>query len=157
MLSTKKTLLAIAVPVCLSLGLYACGGSDDTQTAGPDTAPANPTPTNPTTPTPPAKPQGVWTTGDLHVHTAESVDAVTPLATVLDHAFNLNSLDWMAVSNHLRPSPRDATGATLPGGSIAASAGIAQYEMPAIAQAQAAGKYTGKLIFSATEWDMPTT
>ena len=71
MLSTKKTLLAIAVPVCLSFGLYACGGSDDTKTAGPDTAPANPTPTNPTTPTPPAKPQGVWTTGDLHVHTAE--------------------------------------------------------------------------------------
>jgi hypothetical protein len=28
--------------------------------------------------------------------------------------------------------------------------------MPAIAQAQAAGKYAGKLIFSAAEWDMPT-
>ena len=158
MLSTKKTLLAIAVPACLTLGLYACGGSDATPTtASTDTTPAPGSPTTPTPPTtPPAKPQGMWTTGDLHVHTAESVDAVTPLATVLDHAFNLNSLDWMAVSNHLRPSPRDATGATLPGGSIAASAGIAQYEMPAIVQAQAAGKYTGKLIFSAAEWDMPT-
>ncbi|CAJ0782320.1 hypothetical protein LMG18090_01434 [Ralstonia mannitolilytica] len=157
MLSTKKTLLAVAVPACLTLGLYACGGSDDAPTtASTPAAPAPTSPTDPTTPTPPAKPQGMWTTGDLHVHTAESADAVTPLATVLDHAFNLNSLDWMAVSNHLRPSPRDATGATLPGGSIAASAGIAQYEMPAIAQAQAAGKYAGKLIFSAAEWDMPT-
>ncbi|MCT7296523.1 S-layer protein [Ralstonia sp. CHL-2022] len=154
MLSTKKTLLAIAVPACMTLGLYACGGSDDpapTSTAG-----TSPAPTTPTTPTQPAKPQGMWTTGDLHVHTAESVDAVTPLSTVLDHAFDLNSLDWMAVSNHLRPSPRDATGATLTGGSIAASAGIAKYEMPAIAQAQATGKYAGKLIFSAAEWDMPT-
>lgn len=157
MLSTKKTLLAVAVPACLTLGLYACGGSDDAPTtASTPAAPAPTSPTDPTTPTPPAKPQGMWTTGDLHAHTAESADAVTPLATVLDHAFNLNSLDWMAVSNHLRPSPRDATGATLPGGSIAASAGIAQYEMPAIAQAQAAGKYAGKLIFSAAEWDMPT-
>jgi hypothetical protein len=157
MLSTKKTLLAVAVPACLTLGLYACGGSDDAPTtASTPAAPAPTSPTDPTTPTPPIKPQGMWTTGDLHVHTAESADAVTPLATVLDHAFNLNSLDWMAVSNHLRPSPRDATGATLPGGSIAASAGIAQYEMPAIAQAQAAGKYAGKLIFSAAEWDMPT-
>ncbi|ANA33471.1 hypothetical protein R82526_01445 [Ralstonia mannitolilytica] len=157
MLSTKKTLLAVAVPACLTLGLYACGGSDDAPTtASTPAAPAPTSPTDPATPTPPAKPQGMWTTGDLHVHTAESADAVTPLATVLDHAFNLNSLDWMAVSNHLRPSPRDATGATLPGGSIAASAGIAQYEMPAIAQAQAAGKYAGKLIFSAAEWDMPT-
>jgi hypothetical protein len=157
MLSTKKTLLAVAVPACLTLGLYACGGSDDAPTtASTPAAPAPTSPTDPTTPTPPTKPQGMWTTGDLHVHTAESADAVTPLATVLDHAFNLNSLDWMAVSNHLRPSPRDATGATLPGGSIAASSGIAQYEMPAIAQAQAAGKYAGKLIFSAAEWDMPT-
>ncbi|RQR63066.1 S-layer protein [Burkholderia sp. Bp9125] len=150
MLSTRKTLLTRAVSACVAVGLYACGGNDVATTASTDTTPA------PTAPNPPAKLQGAWTTGDLHVHTAESADAVTPLSAVLDHAFDVNGMDWMAVSNHLRPSPRDATGATLPGGSIAASAGIAQYEMPAIAQAQAAGKYAGKLIFSAAEWDMPT-
>ena len=99
---------------------------------------------------------GAWSAGDLHVHTIQSDDAQTTLETVLDQAFNRYKLDWAALSNHLRMSKRDHTGLDIPGGPVPFSTGMARYEAPFIQQAQAAGRYAGKIIFSSFEWDMPT-
>lgn len=131
---------------CVTL-LSACGGSDDDD----DTS----TPPVVTEPTPPVK-TGAWSAGDLHVHTIQSDDAQTTLESVLDQAFDRYKLDWAALSNHLRMSARDNTGVNIPGGSIPFSTGMARYEVPFIKQAQAAGRYAGKIIFSSFEWDMPT-
>lgn len=108
-----------------------------------------------TDPTPPVR-TGAWSAGDLHVHTIQSDDAQTTLESVLDQAFDRYKLDWAALSNHLRMSGRDHTGLAIPGGSIPFSTGMARYEVPFIKQAQAAGRYAGKIIFSSFEWDMPT-
>ncbi|MEJ2802280.1 S-layer protein [Comamonadaceae bacterium PP-2] len=148
--------------------LTACGGGDSTGT--PDVT--SPPTTEPTTPpvdgaegedgggddgtTPPPVATGRWTRGDLHVHTYQSDDAQTGLEQVLDQGFDQYGLDWMALSNHLRLSARDHTGAALPGGSIPFSRAMAEYEAPFIRQAQAAGRYKDKLILSSAEWDMPT-
>ncbi|CAB3823283.1 hypothetical protein LMG26689_00576 [Achromobacter animicus] len=141
---------------CVTL-LSACGGSDDDD----EVVAPEPTPPVVTDPTPPAeqpKPieTGAWSTGDLHVHTFQSDDAQVSLESALDQAFDRYKLDWAAISNHLRLSARDHTGVNLPGGSIPFSQGMAQYEVPYIKQAQAAGRYAGKIIFSSFEWDMPT-
>lgn len=138
---------------CVTL-LSACGGSDDD-----DESPAAPPPvvTDPTPPAPPpAQVTGAWSAGDLHVHTIQSNDAQVTLESVLDQAFDRYKLDWAALSNHLRMSDRDNTGAAIPGGPVPFSTGMAQYEVPFIKQAQAAGRYAGKIIFSSFEWDMPT-
>ena len=90
---------------------------------------------------------GAWSAGDLHVHTIQSDDAQTTLETVLDQAFNRYKLDWAALSNHLRMSKRDHTGLDIPGGPVPFSTGMARYEAPFIQQAQAAGRYAGKIIF----------
>jgi hypothetical protein len=135
---------------CVTL-LSACGGSDDDE----DTPAVTPPPPVVTDPAPPAR-TGAWSAGDLHVHTIQSDDAQTTLESVLDQAFDRYQLDWAALSNHLRMSARDNTGANIPGGSIPFSTGMARYEVPFIKQAQAAGRYAGKIIFSSFEWDMPT-
>ncbi|QVQ27431.1 S-layer protein [Achromobacter deleyi] len=138
---------------CVTL-LSACGGSDDDEAAPP------PAPPVVTDPVPPVEPKpvetGAWTTGDLHVHTYQSDDAQVSLESALDQAFDRYELDWAAISNHLRLSSRDHTGVALAGGQIPFSQGMAQYEVPFIKQAQAAGRYAGKIIFSSFEWDMPT-
>ncbi|MGH8817924.1 MAG: S-layer protein, partial [Achromobacter pestifer] len=139
--------------VCVTL-LSACGGSDDD-----DEETSTPTPPVVTEPTPvDPKPveTGAWTTGDLHVHTYQSDDAQVSLESALDQAFDRYKLDWAAISNHLRLSGRDHTGIAIPGGAIPFSTGMARYEVPFIKTAQAAGRYVGKIIFSSSEWDMPT-
>lgn len=139
--------------VCVTL-LSACGGSDDD-----DDEVVTPTPPVVTEPTPvDPKPveTGAWTAGDLHVHTYQSDDAQVSLESALDQAFDRYKLDWAAISNHLRLSGRDHTGTALAGGPVPFSTGMAQYEVPFIKTAQAAGRYAGKIIFSSFEWDMPT-
>jgi hypothetical protein len=139
--------------VCVTL-LSACGGSDDD-----DNEVVTPTPPVVTEPTPvDPKPveTGAWTAGDLHVHTYQSDDAQVSLESALDQAFDRYKLDWAAISNHLRLSGRDHTGTALAGGPVPFSTGMAQYEVPSIKTAQAAGRYAGKIIFSSFEWDMPT-
>ncbi|AKP89774.1 S-layer protein [Achromobacter ruhlandii] len=145
----RRALMPLSL-ACVTL-LSACGGSDDDE----DTPAVTPPPPVVTDPTPPAR-TGAWSAGDLHVHTIQSDDAQTTLESVLDQAFDRYQLDWAALSNHLRMSARDNTGANIPGGSIPFSAGMARYEVPFIKQAQAAGRYAGKIIFSSFEWDMPT-
>jgi hypothetical protein len=145
----RRALMPLSL-ACVTL-LSACGGSDDDE----DTPAVTPPPPVVTDPAPPAR-TGAWSAGDLHVHTIQSDDAQTTLESVLDQAFDRYQLDWAALSNHLRMSARDNTGANIPGGSIPFSTGMARYEVPFIKQAQAAGRYAGKIIFSSFEWDMPT-
>ncbi|AOZ09581.1 S-layer protein [Cupriavidus malaysiensis] len=159
LLHARKPLIGFAISCAIGAGLYACGGDDVPATNATNAGNGGGTqPTSPTTPPAPPTPvvQGRWTTGDLHVHTIQSNDAQTPLADVLDQAFGKYQLDWITLSNHLRVSDRDHTGAAIAGGSVAFSKGMALYEQPAVKQWQAAGRYAGKLILSATEWDMPT-
>lgn len=149
-----RSILGLAASLCIAGGFYGCNGNGEQSG---NSAPAAPAPSTPITPvTPVAEVTGKWTTGDLHVHTIESNDAQSPLTTVLDQAFTANNLDWMALSNHLRVSDRDSTGTAIPGGSIPFSKALANYEVPAVKQLQADGRYPGKLIFSTFEWDMPT-
>lgn len=100
--------------------------------------------------------QGVWTTGDLHVHTVQSDDSRTTqtLDFVLGKAFTTHGLDWMAVTNHLRSSKYDNNG-TLLAAPVAFAYGMEAYETPRIKALQAAGTYSNKLIFSGFEWDAP--
>ena len=141
----RARLTALAVPAGLALGLLlgaaGCGSSDQPAAASP--------------PAPPAT-LGKWSTGDLHSHTTQSADAgqEQTLDLLLSKAFASYGLDWLAVSNHLRPSTRDNNGAALPA-PIAMAQGIERYELPRIAALQAAGTYADKLAFSAFEWDMP--
>ncbi|WP_232231461.1 immunoglobulin-like domain-containing protein [Paenibacillus sp. HW567] len=99
--------------------------------------------------------QGKWMTGEYHAHTVQSDDAQGKLTDVLDTAFEKNKLDWLALSDHLRMSSRDADGNTL-ASPIPLSQGIAKYQAPKIKELQDAGKYAGKTIFNGFEWDMPT-
>ncbi|PHV04876.1 S-layer protein [Janthinobacterium sp. BJB412] len=132
----------LAVPAGLALGLIlgaaGCGSSDQPAAVAPPV------------------PLGKWSTGDLHSHTTQSADAgqEQTLDLLLSKAFASYGLDWLAVSNHLRPSTRDNNGAALPA-PIAMAQGIERYELPRIAALQAAGTYADKLAFSAFEWDMP--
>lgn len=152
----SKSIIGLAASLCIAGGFYGCNGNgDQSSPATPATPGAPAAPAAPVTP-PVAEVTGKWTTGDLHVHTIQSNDAQSPLATVLDQAFTASNLDWMALSNHLRVSDRDPAGTAIPGGSVAFSKGMADYEVPAVKQMQADGRYPGKLIFSAFEWDMPT-
>ncbi|WP_144639197.1 S-layer protein [Bordetella genomosp. 13] len=146
------------VPVFFATLLSACGGGGDSDDDQPATPPATEQPAPGTdAPAPPAPVEtGAWTKGDLHVHTYQSDDAQVSLEHVLDQAFDRYQLDWASISNHLRTSNRDHTGATIPGGPIAFSRGMAEFEVPFIKQQQAAGRYEGKIIFSSFEWDMPT-
>lgn len=139
--------------VCVTL-LSACGGSDDDDDEA--VPPTPPVVTDPAPVDPKPVETGAWTTGDLHVHTYQSDDAQVSLESALDQAFDRYKLDWAAISNHLRLSGRDHTGTALAGGPVPFSTGMAQYEVPFIKTAQAAGRYAGKIIFSSFEWDMPT-
>lgn len=148
-----RTFLSVLLASSL---LAACGGSDN------DAPPADTTPpvTDPGTPPTTEEPEtpvvtGAWSKGDLHVHTYQSDDAQVSLEHVLDQAFDRYKLDWAAISNHLRLSGRDHTGANLPA-PIPFSQGMAEYEVPFIRQMQEAGRYAGKTIFTSFEWDMPT-
>ncbi|EHS54830.1 S-layer homology domain-containing protein [Paenibacillus sp. Aloe-11] len=98
---------------------------------------------------------GKWMTGEYHTHTYQSDDAQESLTSVLDHAFEQNHLDWLALSDHLRMSSRDDNGTTLSGGAIPLSKGLALYQVPKIKELQNSGKYKDKIIFSGFEWDMP--
>lgn len=99
---------------------------------------------------------GSWQTGDLHVHTFESDDAQNSLKNVLDNGLNKYGLDWIAITDHLRTSKRDADGNEIPGGPIPMSLGMNEYQVPQIKKLQEEGNYAGKTIFSGFEWDMPT-
>ncbi|MDP4099445.1 S-layer homology domain-containing protein [Paenibacillus sp. P96] len=99
---------------------------------------------------------GKWMTGEYHTHTHQSDDAQTSLEDVLDHALEVNNMDWLGISDHLRMQGRDDTGAAVPGGPIPLSKGIGLYQLPKIEQLQAGGKYKDKVIFTGFEWDMPT-
>jgi len=113
--------------------LAACGGQSDS-TAG--------------------DPPGKWMAGDLHVHTVQSDDSRTTqtLDLVLNKAFAIYKLDWMAVTNHLRSSKYD-NNATLLAAPVAFAYGMESYEIPRVKALQAAGTYADKLIFSGFEWD----
>ncbi|UOK57468.1 hypothetical protein MGI18_23815 [Bacillus sp. OVS6] len=101
---------------------------------------------------------GRWMKGEYHAHTSQSDDAQSSqtLELLLDNAFDKYDMDWMAVSDHLRMSSRDADGNVIPGGPIPLSQGIIQYQVPKIKQLLSEGKYRNKIIFSGFEWDMPT-
>jgi hypothetical protein len=146
----------LGLVLATALLLTACRDDDPPAPSAatpPPTRPADPGPGTPT-PTPVA---GRWTTGDLHVHTTQSDDAQTPLDTVLDQGLTKSNLDWIALTDHLRVSHRDHTGATLPDSAgIPMSQGIRDDQLPRIRQLQAAGRYADKLIYSAAEWDIPT-
>ncbi|WP_256758383.1 S-layer homology domain-containing protein [Cohnella sp. WQ 127256] len=119
--------------------------------------------------TPSANSTGRWMSGEYHVHTVQSSDASEPymkLENVLDAAFRENldnkpaesvtsltygdPFDFIVLSDHLRDSPRDPEGN---------NKGTARWEaikdqQDKLAALQAAGKYTGKSIYSGFEWDM---
>lgn len=99
---------------------------------------------------------GSWQTGDLHVHTFESDDAQNSLKNVLDNGLNKYGLDWIAITDHLRTSKRDADGNVIKNGPIPMSLGMNEYQVPQIKKLQEEGNYAGKTIFSGFEWDMPT-
>ncbi|MDH2449452.1 S-layer protein [Priestia megaterium] len=104
------------------------------------------------------QPIGHWMKGEYHAHTTQSDDAQQSqtVQLLLDKAFDTYSMDWIAISDHLRMSSRDAEGNTVPDGPIPLSQGLAQYQIPKIKELQEAGKYKNKIIFSGFEWDMPT-
>ncbi|WP_428242842.1 S-layer protein [Gynuella sp.] len=97
--------------------------------------------------------QGYWVTGDLHVHTALSQDARSPLADVLSHGFDDFGLDYISISNHMRNNSQDNDDNDV-GGLLYYDA-LTTYELPGVAALQA-DKYQDKLIYSTFEWDMPT-
>lgn len=104
-------------------------------------------------------PSGRWTTGDLHVHTVQSPDVNVDglsLEHVLDKAFVDYELDWLTLANHLRLSTRMPNNEFYPNGSMPFSQALRLYERPAVETFMDMGKYAGKVIFSAVEWDMPT-
>lgn len=125
--------------IAILLSVAACGGDSD-----------------PVSSVPPL-PTGRWIAGDLHTHTTQSADADVSqtLDKVLAKAFGSYGLDWMALSNHLRVSTRDALGAPL-ATPIPMSIGAERYEVPRVQALQTGGTYADKLIFSGFEWDMPT-
>ncbi|WP_420042509.1 S-layer protein [Bordetella genomosp. 13] len=155
-LSQLRRALLPALLACTTL-LSACGSDDDDDKPAPP-ASEQPAPETPPENTPEPEPveTGAWSKGDLHVHTYQSDDAQVSLEHALDQAFDRYELDWASISNHLRTSTRDHTGATIAGGPIAFSRGMAEYEVPFIKQQQDLGRYEGKIIFSSFEWDMPT-
>lgn len=136
--------LAFSLSLLSAAILVACGGSNNDDAAATPPVAGEPAPA------------GAWTKGDLHVHTVVSDDAQIPLEQVLDKAFDTYGLDWVALSNHLRTSSRDHTGAAIAGGPIAFSKALELYEAPVVKAMQENGKYVDKLIFSSFEWDMPT-
>ncbi|WP_202126829.1 PHP domain-containing protein [Cupriavidus sp. SW-Y-13] len=153
-----KSAIGMAAAMTVAFAFYGCNGSDDntSSNSGTTTPPATTTPTQPTNPAPTPEVTGRWTTGDLHVHTTQSDDARSKLVTVLDEALVKNSLDWTAITNHLRTALRDDNDVAIVGGPVAFSKAMADIEIPAVKQLQANGSYPNKLIFSAFEWDMPT-
>ena len=96
------------------------------------------------------QPIGHWMKGEYHAHTTQSDDAQQSqtVQLLLDKAFDTYSMDWIAISDHLRMSSRDAEGNTVPDGPIPLSQGLAQYQIPKIKELQEAGKYKNKIIFS---------
>ncbi|MCH1924944.1 hypothetical protein L9G74_09185 [Shewanella sp. C32] len=96
---------------------------------------------------------GVWLKGDIHVHTAVSQDARSPLSDVLDKAFNSFGLDYVSISNHMRNNSQDNDDNDV--GGLLYNEALTRYELPAVA-ALRAEQYANKLIFSSFEWDMPT-
>lgn len=136
-MSYSKVLLPSAIAVMLAVA--ACGG---------DSEPAS---------TVPPLPTGRWIAGDLHTHTTQSADAgaTQTLDKVLGKAFSSYGLDWLALSNHLRVSTRDAQGVAL-ATPVPMSIAAEREEIPRVQALQAAGTYADKLIFSGFEWDMPT-
>ncbi|MGJ7485286.1 S-layer protein [Variovorax sp. LT2P21] len=138
--------------------LTACGGGSDAAApvaVAPVTPPVDAAPPAPAEPTTPAV-LGKWTIGDLHVHTSQSNDtqANPTLDSVLSKALKTFGLDWVAISDHLRPSGFDNDGNAI--ASIPFSEGMAKYQVPRIKALQAAGTYADKTIFTSFEWDMPT-
>lgn len=115
------------------------------------------------------KDAGKWMSGEYHVHTIQSSDASEPfmkLENILNAAFreNINQMpaetvikvpygkpfDYIMLADHLRNSPRDPDGNEKP----TARWEAIQDQMTKIRSLQAAGKYTGKLIYPGFEWDM---
>ena len=96
---------------------------------------------------------GRWVTGDLHVHTAISRDARSPLSDVLSHSFDSFNLDYISISNHMRDDSQDNDDNDV-GGLLYYDA-LIKYELPGV-EALQAEKYHDKLIYSTFEWDMPT-
>ena len=151
-------LTALLAALSLAFLLPACGGDSDDDHQEP---PAQEETTPPDTTTPPVEEPvaeaGAWSTGDLHAHTLQSPDAhgLISLESLLDTGLERYGLDWIAVSNHLRVTSVDHTGAAIPGGPVNFAQAMIDYEVPFIEAAKASGKYAGKTIFSSVEWDMP--
>lgn len=112
---------------------------------------------------------GRWMTGEYHTHTIQSSDASESFMTVenvLNAAFRedldqmpaetMTSLtygepfDFLVLTDHLRNSPRDPEGNE----KKTARWEAIQDQMDAMNELQAAGKYTGKILYPGFEWDM---
>ena len=134
------------------------GGQDnggETPDDGGDQAPDEPSQPDPAEPETPAEPvAGHWVTGDLHVHTALSNDARSPLSDVLDHAFNDFDLDYVSLSNHMRNNSQTNDDEDV-GTKLYADA-LVDFELPGVEALVAANdNYQDRLIYSTFEWDMP--
>ncbi len=98
---------------------------------------------------------GHWVTGDIHVHTAVSNDARSPLSDVLDHAFNDFDLDYLGLSNHMRNNSQTNDDANI-GRPMLFGEALTEHELPGVAELVAANEnYQDRLIYSSFEWDMP--
>lgn len=112
---------------------------------------------------------GRWMTGEYHTHTIQSSDASESFMTVenvLNAAFRedldqmpaetMTSLtygepfDFLVLTDHLRNSPRDPEGNE----KKTARWEAIQDQMDTMNELQAAGKYTGKILYPGFEWDM---
>tara|TARA_R110002124_G_scaffold285535_1_gene464203 strand:+ start:540 stop:2162 length:1623 start_codon:yes stop_codon:yes gene_type:complete len=132
------------VVIFSTFALTAClsgGSSGDQQDASNDT------------PSEPGQAEvGRWVTGDLHVHTALSQDARSPLSDVLDHGLGEFDLDYIALSNHMRNNSQDNNDNDV-GGLLFYDA-LVKYEIPEVRTLQQ-DQYPDKLVYSTFEWDMP--
>lgn len=125
----------------------------------------------------PSAVQAKWMSGEYHTHTGQSKDATEnfmSLSNVLGAAFrdrevleenqgsatktdNILSgagFDFLSIADHLRKSYNGVDGQG--NGSYTTPFYVAvQTQQREIEKLRAQGKYTDKLIYSATEWDMP--
>ncbi|MBS62879.1 MAG: hypothetical protein CMN27_08000 [Salinisphaera sp.] len=139
-MNSRVRLLSLSLAcAALVVGCNSSGDSDEVAVAPPGATPAEQT--------------GRWVTGDLHVHTALSGDARSPLSDVLKHAFDDFDLDYVSLSNHMRNDSQDNNDNDL--GGLLYYKALTEYELPGVERLQKSD-YPDRLIYSSFEWDMPT-
>ncbi|MEC0226278.1 immunoglobulin-like domain-containing protein [Paenibacillus alba] len=93
-----------------------------------------------------------WVSGEFHAHTYLSDDAQESVASVLENAFDIYDLDWLATADHMRSSHRDDEGREL-NKTIPRSQSITDYAIPKMDQSKEL--YKDKIMFPGFEWDIP--